>query len=65
MKGGKLLEASIRYSPNDNLAFALYGRNLGNERLWVSDVDLSVIVDATFSPLREGRVLGFEVGVRR
>ena len=65
LKGGDMLDASIRYSPNGTLTLALYGRNLGNERLWVSDVDLSVIVDSTFSPLREGRVLGFEVGVRR
>ena len=65
LKGGDVLDATVSYSPNDTLTFALYGRNLSDERMWVSDVDLSVLLDATFSALREGRVIGLEVRAQR
>ena len=60
-----MLDATVSYSPNHTLTFALYGRNLSNERMWVSDVDLSVLLDATFSALREGRVIGLEIRAQR
>ena len=65
LKGGELLDMSLRYSPADALEFTLFAKNLLNEPFWVTDVDLSVLVDSTFSPLREGRVLGLEVRARR
>ena len=65
LKGGELLDMSLRYSPTDEVDVTLFARNLLNEPFWVMDVDLSVLLDATFSPLREGRVLGLDVRVRR
>ena len=61
LNGGEMLDTSICFSPNDALEFTLYGRNLLNERLWVADVDLGAVFGSTFSPLREGRVVGLEV----
>ena len=65
LNGGELLDMSVRYSPNDALQFTLYGKNLLNQRLWVADVDLGAVFGSTFSPLREGRVVGLEVRVFR
>ena len=65
LKGGELLDMSLRYSPTDEVDVTLFARNLLNEPFWMMDVDLSVLLDATFSPLREGRVLGLDVRVRR
>ena len=61
LDGGNLLDASIAYSPSDALTFTLYGRNLLNEVLRRSDFDLSGLVDSTYSPLKEGRVLGVDM----
>ncbi len=65
LNAGRMLDASVRYSPSEALEFALYGRNLGNEARWEADVDLSALVESTFSPLREGRVVGLEMRLRR
>ena len=61
LDGGELLDASIAYAPSDRLRFTLYGKNLLNEVLRRSDFDLSALVDSTYSPLKEGRVVGFEI----
>ena len=61
LDGGNLVDASIAYSPSDALTFTLYGRNLLDEVLRRSDFDLSGLVDSTYSPLKEGRVLGVEM----
>ena len=61
LNGGDLVDASIAYSPSDALTFVLYGRNLLDEVLRRSDFDLSGLVDSTYSPLKEGRVVGVEV----
>ena len=61
LDGGNLIDASIAYSPRDALTFALYGRNLLDEVLRRSDFDLSGLVDSTYSPLKEGRVLGVQI----
>ena len=62
LDGGNLVDASLAYSPGDVLTFTLYGKNLLNEVLRRSDFDLSGLVDSTYSPLKEGRVLG--VGIQ-
>ena len=61
LDGGNLVDASIAYSPANALTFTLYGKNLLNEVLRRSDFDLSGLVDSTYSPLKEGRVVGVEV----
>ena len=61
LDGGNLVDANIAYSPSDALTFTLYGRNLLDEVLRRSDFDLSGLVDSTYSPLKEGRVLGVEM----
>ena len=61
LDGGNLVDASIAYSPPNALTFTLYGKNLLNEVLRRSDFDLSGLVHSTYSPLKEGRVLGVEV----
>lgn len=61
LDGGDLLDASIAFSPSEGLSFTLYGKNLLNEVLRRSDFDLSALADSTYSPLKEGRVVGFEV----
>ena len=61
LDGGNLVDAKIAYSPSDALTFTLYGRNLLDEVLRRSDFDLSGLVDSTYSPLKEGRVLGVEM----
>ena len=61
LDGGDILDASIAFSPSDRLRFTLYGKNLLNEVLRRSDFDLSALADSTYSPLKEGCVLGFEV----
>ena len=60
LDGGDLVDLSIGYSPSGSLTFTLYGRNLLNEVLRRSDFDLTGLVDSTYSPLKEGRVLGIE-----
>lgn len=61
LDGGDIVDASVSFSPSDSLTFTLYGRNLLNEVLRRSDFDLTGLVDSTYSPLKEGRILGLEV----
>lgn len=61
LDGGNLVDLSFDYSPSGSLTFTLYGKNLLNEVLRRSDFDLTGLVDSTYSPLKEGRVLGVEV----
>ena len=61
LDGGNLADATITLSPSDALTFTLYGRNLLDEVLRRSDFDLSGLVDSTYSPLKEGRVLGVQI----
>ncbi len=61
LDAGDLLGASVSFSPTEALTFTLYGRNLLGEVLRRSDLDLTGLVDSTYSPLKEGRVLGIEV----
>ena len=61
LDGGDILDASIAFSPSDSLTFTLYGRNLLNEVFRRSDFDLTGLVDSTYSPLKEGRIIGLEV----
>ena len=60
LDGGDLVDLGVDYSPSDALTFTLYGKNLLNEVLRRSDFDLTGLVDSTYSPLKEGRVLGVE-----
>ncbi len=61
LDGGDIVDASVSFSPSDALEFTLYGRNLLDEVLRRSDFDLTGLVDSTYSPLKEGRVVGLEV----
>ena len=61
LDGGDLVDLSIDYSPSGSLTFTLYGRNLLNEVLRRSDFDLTGLVNSTYSPLKEGRVLGIRI----
>ena len=65
LDGGDLVDASLKLSPANGLAFSLYARNLTGTVLRRSDVDLTGLVDSTYSPLKEGRVVGLEFSVRR
>lgn len=61
LDGGTLVDASIGYAPSDRIEFRLYGRNLLGEVLRRSDFDLTGLVHSTYSPLKEGRVIGLEI----
>ena len=61
LDGGDLVDVSVTLAPNDRVEFMLYGRNLLDEVLRRSDFDLTGFVDSTYSPLKEGRVVGLEV----
>ena len=61
LNGADMLDFSVRFSPSDAVDITLFGRNLRNEAVRVADLDLSVLVDSTFSVLREGRTLGLEI----
>lgn len=61
LDGGDLVAVSVALAPNDRLEFTLYGRNLLDEVLRRSDFDLTGFVHSTYSPLKEGRVLGLSV----
>ena len=65
LDGGDLVDASLKLTPVDGLAFTLYARNLGGTVFRRSDLDLTGLVDSTYSPLKEGRVVGFEISARR
>ena len=58
LDGGDVVDASVAFSPSDSLTLTLYGRNLLDEVFRRSDFDLTGLVDSTYSPLKEGRVLG-------
>ena len=64
LDGGDLVDASIGLAPSDRVEIALYGRNLLDEVLRRSDFDLTGLVYSTYSPLKEGRVVGLEVRAR-
>ena len=59
--GGDLVDVSVALAPNDRVEFTLYGRNLLDEVLRRSDFDLTGFVHSTYSPLKEGSVVGLEV----
>ena len=61
LDGGDVVDASVAFSPSDSLTLTLYGRNLLDEVFRRSDLDLTGLVDSTYSPLKEGRVLGLEM----
>ena len=62
LDGGHLLDAGVSFSPSGSgLRFELCGRNLLDEVLRRSDFDLFGLAGSTYSPLKEGRVLGFEL----
>ena len=58
LDGGDVVDASVAFSPSDSLTLTLYGRNLLAAVFRRSDLDLTGLVDSTYSPLKEGRVLG-------
>ena len=58
LDSGDLLDASVAFSPRDGYTITLYGRNLLNDVLRRSDLALTGLVDSTYSPLKEGRVVG-------
>lgn len=58
LDSGNILDASISLSPSEGLTIQLYGKNLLNDVLRRSDVDLTGLVESTYSPLKEGRVVG-------
>ena len=61
LDGGDLVDASVGFAPSDRLEITLYGRNLLDEVLRRSDFDLTGLVYSTYSPLKEGRVVGLSV----
>ena len=61
LDGGDLVNASVGFAPSDRVEVTLYGRNLLDEVLRRSDFDLTGLVHSTYSPLKEGRVVGLEV----
>ena len=64
LDGGTLLDARIGLAPSDRFELALYGRNLLDEVLRRSDFDLTGLAQSTYSPLKEGRLLGLEIRAR-
>ena len=61
LDGGDLVDARVAFAPSDRLEITLYGRNLLDEVLRRSDFDLAGLVYSTYSPLKEGRVVGLSV----
>ena len=61
LDGGTLVDASVGFTLSERLEVTLYGRNLRDEVLRRSDFDLTGLVDSTYSPLKEGRVVGLEI----
>ena len=60
LDGGDVLDASVTFAPSPSLRFTAYGRNLLGEVFRRSHFDLTGLVDSTYSPLKEGRVVGIE-----
>ena len=61
LDGGDVLDASVSFAPSASLRFTAYGRNLLGETFRRSHFDLTGLVESTYSPLKEGRVIGVEV----
>ena len=60
LDGGDVLDASVSLAPTESLRLTLYGRNLLDEVFRRSHFDLTGLVESTYSPLKEGRVIGVE-----
>ena len=60
LDGGDVLDASVSFEPSASLRFTAYGRNLLGEVFRRSHFDLTGLVDSTYSPLKEGRIIGVE-----
>ncbi len=60
LDGGDVLDASVSFAPSPSLRFTVYGRNLLGEVFRRSHFDLTGLVDSTYSPLKEGRIVGME-----
>lgn len=61
LDGGDVLDASVSLAPFESLKLTVYGRNLLGEVFRRSHFDLTGLVDSTYSPLKEGRVVGLEL----
>lgn len=61
LDGGDVVDANVSLAPTDSLRVKLFGRNLLGEVFRRSHFDLTGLVHSTYSPLKEGRVLGVEV----
>ena len=55
-----MLDAGVSVAPTESLRVTLYGRNLLGEVFRRSHFDLTGLVESTYSPLKEGRVIGVE-----
>ncbi|MCY3812874.1 MAG: TonB-dependent receptor [Gammaproteobacteria bacterium] len=64
LDGGELVAASLELAPSSALSLTLYARNLLDTVFRRSDFDLSGLVDSTYSPLKEGRVVGLAINGR-
>ena len=60
LDGGDVLDASVSLEPSVSLRFTAFGRNLLGEVFRRSHFELTGLVDSTYSPLKEGRVVGVE-----
>jgi len=60
LDGGDVLDAGVSLAPTASLRVTLYGRNLLGEVFRRSHFDLTGLVESTYSPLKEGRVIGVE-----
>ena len=61
LDGGELVAASLELSPSSAVSVTLYARNLLDTVFRRSDFDLAGLVDSTYSPLKEGRVVGLAI----
>ena len=61
LDGGELLAASFELAPSSTLSLTLYAQNLLDTVFRRSDFDLAGLVDSTYSPLKEGRVVGLAI----
>lgn len=55
-----MLDASVSFAPSASLRLNACGPNLLGEVIPRSHFDLTGLVHSTYSPLKEGRVLGIE-----
>ncbi|MCY4013208.1 MAG: TonB-dependent receptor [Gammaproteobacteria bacterium] len=61
LDGGELVAASLELAPSSAFSLTLYARNLFDTVFRRSDFDLTGLVDSTYSPLKEGRVVGLAI----